>query len=58
VLRKICGAKRDEVIGGSRKLYSEELHNLYYLLNIIGMMKSRIMRWAGHVAHIRETRIF
>jgi hypothetical protein len=42
VLRRIFGPKRDEVTGGWRKLYNEELHNLYSLPNI--------MRWAGHVA--------
>jgi hypothetical protein len=56
VLRKIFGAKRDEVTGGSRKLHNEELRNLYYLLNVIGMIKSKIKRWAGHAAHIREKR--
>jgi hypothetical protein len=50
VLRSIFGPKRDEVIGGWRKLYNEELHNSYSSSNIIRMMKSRRMRWAGHVA--------
>jgi hypothetical protein len=56
VLRRILGPTRDEAIGRSRKIHSEELHNLYYLLNTIGMMKLRIIRWPGHVAHMREKR--
>jgi hypothetical protein len=50
VLRRIFGPKRDEVTGGWRKLYNEELHNLYFSPSIIRMIKSRRMRWAGHVA--------
>jgi hypothetical protein len=42
--------KRDEVKGGWRKLYNEELHNLYSFPSIIRMIKSRRRRWAGHVA--------
>jgi hypothetical protein len=55
VLRRIFGPKRDEVIGGRRKLYNEQLHNLYPSSDIIRMIKSRRMRWAGHVErmHIR-----
>jgi hypothetical protein len=44
------GPKRDEVTGGWRKLHNEELHNLYSSPNIIRMVKSRRIRWAGHVA--------
>jgi hypothetical protein len=44
VLRRIFGLKRDEVIGGWRKLHNEELHNLYSSLSIIRMIKSRRMR--------------
>jgi hypothetical protein len=51
VLRRIFGTKRDEVTGGRRKLHSEELHNLYSSPSIITMIKSRRIRWAGHVAH-------
>jgi hypothetical protein len=47
VLRRIFGPKRDEIIGGWRKLHNEELHNLYGTPNIIRMMKSRRMRWGG-----------
>jgi hypothetical protein len=50
VLRRIFGPKRDEVTGGWRKIHNEELHNLYSSPSIIRMMKSRRMRWAGHVA--------
>jgi hypothetical protein len=50
VLRKIFGPKRDEVIGVWRKLLNEELHNLYFSSSIIRMIKSRRMRWAGHMA--------
>jgi hypothetical protein len=44
--------KWDEVTGSSRKLHYEELHNLYSSPSIIRMMKSRRMRWAGHVARM------
>jgi hypothetical protein len=46
---RIYGPKRDEVIGGWKKLHNEELHNLYSLTSVIKMMKSRRMKWAGHV---------
>jgi hypothetical protein len=48
--------KRDGVTGGWRKLHNEELHNLYSSPNIIRMIKSRRMRWAGHVAWIGAKR--
>jgi hypothetical protein len=54
VLRGIFGPKRDEVIGGWRKLHNEELHNLYSSPSIIRMIKSRRMRWARHVARMGE----
>jgi hypothetical protein len=54
VLSGIFGSKRDEVMGGWRKLHNEELHNLYSSPSIIRMIMSRRMRWAGHVAHMRE----
>jgi hypothetical protein len=54
VLRKIFGPKRGEVTGGWRKLHNEELHILYSYPSIIRMIKSRKMRWAGHVARIWE----
>jgi hypothetical protein len=52
VLRRIFGPKRDEVTGGCRKLHNEELHNLYSSPNIIRMIKSGRMRWAGHVVRM------
>ncbi|KAJ4441696.1 hypothetical protein ANN_11554 [Periplaneta americana] len=52
VLRKIFGAKRDEVTGEWRKLHNTELHALYSSPNIIRNLKSRRLRWAGHVAQI------
>jgi hypothetical protein len=56
VLRGIFGPKRDEVTGEWRKLHSEELHNLYSSPDIIRQVKSRRMRWAGHVARMGEKR--
>jgi hypothetical protein len=56
VLRRIFGTKRDEVRGGWRKLHKEELHNLYSSPSIIRMIKSRRMRWAGHVTRMGEKR--
>jgi hypothetical protein len=54
VLRRIFGLERDEIIGGWRKLHNQELHNFYSSPNIIRMLKSRRMRWAGHVARMGE----
>jgi hypothetical protein len=56
VLRRIFGPKRDEVTRKWRKLHSEELHNLYSSPDIIRQVKSRQMRWAGHVACMGEER--
>jgi hypothetical protein len=56
VLRRIFGPKRDGVTGELRKLHKEELCNLYSLPSIIRIIKSRRMRWAGHVARIGEKR--
>jgi hypothetical protein len=56
VLRKIFGPKSDEVTDEWRKLLKEELHDLYFLPGIIGIIKSRRMRWAGHVARVGEER--
>jgi hypothetical protein len=50
VLRKVFGPKRDGVMGGWRKLHNKELHNLYSSPSIIIVIKSRRMRWAGHMA--------
>jgi hypothetical protein len=52
VLRRTFGPERDEVTGGWKKLHNEELHGLYSSPNIIRMIKSRRMRWAGHVARM------
>ena len=56
VLRRVFGPKRDEVTGEWRKLHNEELSDLYSLPNIVRMVKSRRMRWAGHVARMGEGR--
>jgi hypothetical protein len=56
VLRRIFGPKRDEVTEGRRKLHNEELHDLYSSPSIIRIIKSRSIRWAGHVARIVEKR--
>jgi hypothetical protein len=56
VLSRICGPKRDEVMGGLRKLHNGELYNLYSSPDIINQTKSRKMRWAGHMAHMGENR--
>jgi hypothetical protein len=56
VLRRIFGPKRDEVTGEWGKLHSEELHILYSSPNIIRQIKSRRMRWAGHVERMGEER--
>jgi hypothetical protein len=56
VLRIIFGQKRNEETGGWKKLHNEELHNLYSSPNIITVIKSRRMRWAGHVTRMWEKR--
>jgi hypothetical protein len=56
VLRRIFGPKRAEVTRLCRKLHNEELHNLYSSSSIIRMIKSRRMRWAGHVARMGKKR--
>ena len=57
VSRKVFGPKRDEVTGEWRKLHNEELNDLYSLPNIVWVVKSRRMRWAGHVARLGEDRV-
>ncbi|KAJ4431596.1 hypothetical protein ANN_20195 [Periplaneta americana] len=57
VLRKIFGAKRDEVTGEWRKLHNTELHALYSSPDIIRNIKSRRLRWAGHVARMGESSV-
>jgi hypothetical protein len=56
VLRRISGPKRDEITGEWRNLHNEELHILYSSPNIIRQIKSRRMRWEGHVALMGEER--
>ena len=56
VLYHIFGPKREEVTGEWRKLHDEEINNLCSSLSIVQVIKSRRMRWAGHVAHMGERR--
>ena len=56
VLMRIFGPRKDEVAGESRKLHNVELNDLYCSLNVVRMIKSRRVRWAGHVARIGEWR--
>jgi hypothetical protein len=56
VLRRIFGPRRDEVMGDWRRLHNKELNNLYSSPNIVRVIKSRRMRWAGHVARMGEER--
>ena len=56
VLRGIFGPRRDEVTGEWRKLHKEKLNDLYSSPNIVRVIKSRRMSWAGHVAHMGEER--
>jgi len=56
VLRRIFGPRRDEVTGKWRRLHYEELNDLYTSPNIVRVIRSRRMRWAGHVARIGEER--
>jgi len=56
VLRRIFGPKTDEVTEEWRKLHTEELNGLYCSPSIVWVIKSRIMRWAGHVARMGEKR--
>ena len=56
VLRRIFGPRRDEVMGEWRRLHSEELNDLYCSPNVVRVIKSRRMRWAGHVARMGKER--
>jgi hypothetical protein len=56
VLREIFGPKRDEVTGEQKKLHNGEIHNLYLSPNNIRQIKSRRMRWAGHMVRMVEGR--
>jgi len=56
VLRRVFGPRRDEVTGEWKKLHNEELNDLYSSPNIVRVIRSRRMRWEGHVARIWERR--
>ena len=56
VLRRLFGPKRDEVTREWRRLHNEELSDLYSLPNIVRVVKSRRMRWVGHVARMGQER--
>jgi len=56
VLRKIFGSKKDEVTGAGRRIHNKELFVLHTSLNITWVIQSRRMRWAGHVACMRNRR--
>ena len=58
VFGRIFGSKKDEVTGEWRKLHSEELNDLHSSLNIIRVIKSRRVRWAGHVACMEKVEAF
>jgi hypothetical protein len=56
VLKRVFGAKKDDVTGGWRKLHHGKLRDLYSAPSIIRIIKSRKMRWAGHIARMGEKR--
>ena len=58
MLRRIFWLKRDEVTGEWRKLQNEELKDLYCSPNIVQVIKSRRMRWAGHVARMGRGEVY
>jgi len=57
VLRRIFGPMRDEVTGEWKRLYNEEINDLYSSPNIVRVIKSRRLRWVGHVARMGEERV-
>ena len=57
MLRRIFGSRRDEVTGEWRKLHDDELNDLYCSPNVVRVINSRGMRWAGHVARMGEGRV-
>jgi hypothetical protein len=58
MLRRIFGPKRDEVTGEWRRLHNKELYVLYSSLNIIQVIKSRRLRWAGYVAYMGRGNVY
>ena len=56
VLRRIFGPRRDEITGEWRRLHNEELNDFYSSPNIVRVIKSRRMRWAGHAVRMGEER--
>jgi len=56
VLKRVFGSKRDEVTGVWRKVHNEELNDLYSLPNIFRVIKSRRIKWAGHVAYMGDSK--
>jgi hypothetical protein len=56
MLRRIFGSRTEEVAGDWRRLNNEGLHNMYALPNSIRMIKSRRLRWAGHIGYVGEMR--
>ena len=58
VLRRIFGPKRDEVTGEWRKLHNEKLNDLYSSPNIVRVIKSSIVRWAGYVARMGRVKVY
>ena len=58
VLRRIFGPKGDEVTGEWRKLHNEELNDMYCSPNIVWVIKSRRMGWAGHVAYMGRVEVY
>jgi hypothetical protein len=57
VLRKVFGPKRDEVTGDWRRVHHEKLYDIYSTPDIIRMIKSKMMRWAGHMVRVAERRM-
>jgi len=57
MLRRMFGPRRDEVTGEWRRLHNEELNDLYSSPNIVRVIRSRRMRWVGHVARMGEERV-